>query len=150
MAEKKENIFLIGETHDEIPKNKLPSNLEVLKFLFHNIRILKLSLRESEILVLDELITIYQLAKTPIQQKSRCMTKIDDLYNYWRSLQKSSSRRIDTQEKNEIVFSSNLDDLFDIAHRDVLTMIDDKTKTFLLNQRQPGRIGFIENMSGKC
>lgn len=153
MENKIENIFLIGETHHEIAGNQLPSNLQVLKFLFYNTRILKHSIKVGESLVYNELITFWEKVKIPTQQKSRCMKKIDDLYNDWRSLQRNSLRRNNIQENNEKVFLSHLNNLFDIAHSDVLTMVDDSTKRFLLNQREPNRVGFIddvEDISGKC
>lgn len=69
------NIFLIGGTHYQISGNKLPSNLQILKILFHNIRTLKFSLRDSETLVYNELIIFWQKAKIPTKHKSRCIQK---------------------------------------------------------------------------
>lgn len=146
MQDETENIFLIGDTNSQIDGNQLPSNLQVLQFLFHNLRVLKHNLHDSKQLVYDRLITFWQRVKIPIQQKSRCIAKIDRLYNEWRSLQKSSSIRGITQINKEEGFSSNLQNLFDIAHHDALTMIDDKIKKFLLNQRKPCRVGFIDEI----
>ncbi|CAH1106985.1 unnamed protein product [Psylliodes chrysocephalus] len=146
MQDETENIFLIGHTNSQIDGNQLPSNLQVLQCLFHNLRVLKHNLHDSKQLVYDRLIIFWQRVKIPIQQKSRCIAKIDRLYNEWRSLQKSSSIRGITQINKEEGFSSNLQNLFDIAHHDALTMIDDKIKKFLLNQRKPCRVGFIDEI----
>ncbi|XP_044597242.1 uncharacterized protein LOC123273832, partial [Cotesia glomerata] len=146
MQDEKENIFLIGDTHSQIDGNQLPSNLQVLQFLFHNLRVLNHNLRDSKYLVYDELITFWQKVKIPTQQKCRCIAKIEQLYNDWRSLQKSSSVKGITQTNKEEAFSSSLKNLFDIAHNDALNMIDVKIKNFLLNQRKPCRVGYIDEV----
>lgn len=107
---------------------------------------MKHNLHDSESLVYNELIIFWHKVKIPTQNKSRCITKIYNLYYEWRSLQKSSSRRSDTQENKEKAFLSHLNNLFDIAHNDVLTMVDDKTKSFLIKQRKPNRVGFIDDI----
>lgn len=67
---------------------------------------------------------------------------LEELYNTWRSLQKNSSRRTNTQIKNENEFVQCFDELFDIAHADALNMMTiDIDKQFLITQRQKGRPG---------
>ena len=48
----RENIYLIKNYSNKISGSKLPSNLEVLKALFFNIRVVKLNLRESGRLII--------------------------------------------------------------------------------------------------
>lgn len=140
------NIFLVGSSHYQIDGNKLPSNLQVIKVLFHNIRILNFTLRESASLVYEEINIFWKKAKILIRHKSRCIDKIENLYNEWRKLQKNAGKQTDNQKTKESLFISQFDNLFDFSHNDALIMVNDEVKNFLLNQRKPEHVGFIANI----
>lgn len=135
------NIFLIGDIDTKISGNKLPSKKQVLKVLFFKLRKLKLTLLESATLVIKEVILFWEKARLPTQQSHRAVQKLTDLYKKWRKLQKNAGKFFN-KEKEE-AFSRGLDNLFDIAHGDVMNMVDEKGKEFLLNQRKDGRVGYI-------
>ncbi|KAE9539939.1 hypothetical protein AGLY_005191 [Aphis glycines] len=135
-------IYLIGASSHQLVGCKLPSNKQVLSVLFFNIREVKLSLRESARLVIDETLIFWQKARIPTREVHNCVPMLEELYNTWRSLQKNSSRRTNTQIKNENEFVQCFDELFDIAHADALNMMTiDIDKQFLITQRQKGRPG---------
>lgn len=50
----REKIYLLGYYLHDISGSKLPSNKQVLSVLFFNIRVVKLTLRESARLALQE------------------------------------------------------------------------------------------------
>jgi len=52
----KTKIYLIGDDLNQIIGSKLPSNMQVLKVLFYNLRKVKLNLRQCCSLVLKETI----------------------------------------------------------------------------------------------
>jgi len=138
------SIYLIGNTSHQLVGCKLPSNKQVLSVLFFNIREVKLSLRESARLVIDETLIFWQKARISTREVRNCIPLLEELYNTWRSWQKNSSRRTNTQIKNENEFVQCFDDLFDIAHADALDiMTTDIAKQFLITQRQKGRPGAL-------
>jgi len=94
--------------------------------------------------VIDEILIFWQKARIPTREVRNCVPLLEELYNTWRSLQKNSSRRTNTQIKNENEFVQCFDELFDIAYADVLDiMTTDIDKQFLIAQRQKGRPGAL-------
>lgn len=55
--------------------------------------------------------------------------------------QKHHNRKSATQANNEKAFVDVLDDLFDVAHSDALSMKNNEDRAFLLAQREKGRRG---------
>lgn len=140
----RENIYLIKHTTHQLFGCKLPSNKQVLRVLFHNMRKVNLSLRDSARLVIEEVIIFWQKARIPNREIRHCIPKLEAMYNEWRNLQKNSSRRTDTQIKKENIFIDKFEDLFDIAHSDAMNMISNEIdKQFLNCQRQKGRPGSL-------
>lgn len=135
------NIYLIGDITTQIYGNKLPSKLQVLQVFFFNTRELKLTIDESAKLVIKEVTVFWETARLPTQLKYRCIEKLKRLYQEWRDLQKCVNRTY--SKVNEDRFCAQFHNLFDIAHGNILEMIDSKQKEFLLNQRENGRIGYI-------
>lgn len=65
-------------------------------------------------------------------------------------MRKNSSRRTNTQIKNENEFIQYFDKVFDFAHADGLDiMTTDIDKQFLINQRQKGRQGALMGVDWK-
>jgi len=58
-------IYLIGDDANQIIGSKLPSNMQVLKVLFYNLRKVKLNVRKSCSLVLKETIVFWEKARIP-------------------------------------------------------------------------------------
>lgn len=139
------NIFLIGDIDVQIMGNKLPSKQQVLKLLFFYTRVLNQTIDFAISAVIEEVTTFWRKAQIPTQYVSRCKKKLKDLYTEWRNINKHKDVNISKQNE----FSKSLKNLFDIAHGDALTLIDEKKQNFLLNQRKDGRIGYIANIRSK-
>lgn len=142
----RQNLFLIGNLDTQIYGNKLPSKLQVLKILFFNIRVVKLTLRESAALVVSEVKIFWDKARLPIQKTDRCINKVETLYKEWSILNNHRTRPANLEK--EQAFVSSLKNLFDIAHGDVYEHVDERRKQFLENQRLEGRVGFINDVEG--
>lgn len=140
----RKNVYLIGDLDSQIHGNKLPSKEQVLKVLIYNIREKKLNVRESAKLVLNEVKSFWDKARLPIQQESRCIEKVSALHQTWSNLQKNAGRPFNL--KKEQNFCSDIKNLFDIAHGNILQQIDDRRREFLENQRRDGRVGNIDNI----
>lgn len=153
--EKKRTIVMVGEVSHQIIGANLPSNRQVLQTLFYNMRFVKLDRHESARLTIDSALIFWQQARIPTRDPHKCADKLIKLYNIWDSLKKTSveNMKMSTKEKYD-KFIDELDDLFDIAHSDALTMMRiDEDKKFLEKQRMKGRpgsmLGIDQNLADK-
>lgn len=140
----RQNIYLIGDVDTQIIGNKLPSKLQVLKVFFYHIRILKLKLRDSAEICIDEVKVFWQKAQIPTKRKDHCIDQLLKLYEQYQLLQKSINR--DSNKIKEDEFKSSLLNLFDIAHANATQMVNENIMHFLTQQRQDGRVGYIANI----
>ncbi|KAG0725806.1 hypothetical protein GWK47_037884 [Chionoecetes opilio] len=77
-------------------------------------------------------------------RKTNIVTKIEKLHGEYELLKKGRYRRSEAQISKEKDFEVLLDNLFDVAHGNALTMMtNQEDKEFLLAQREPGRRGRI-------
>lgn len=136
------NIYLIGNVIPQLLGSKLPSKKEVLGVLFFHTRTLKLQVRKSAIMVANEILTFWDKARIPTRGKDKIVTEVEKLYQEWRNLNKSATKRGPLHTAKEEKFVEELDNLFDIAHVNALTrMAVPEAIDFLLAQRQKGRPG---------
>jgi hypothetical protein len=81
-------------------------------------------------------------AKIPIKHRQDSVKKLEQLFGEWKGLKKNKNRQTQTQQTNEASFSEVVAQLFDIAHADAMTLIEnEEDKLFLESQRQKGRPG---------
>ncbi|KAL4132318.1 hypothetical protein QTP88_009490 [Uroleucon formosanum] len=140
----REKIYLINNYSNKISGSKLPSNLDVLKTLFFNLRVVKLNLRESARLIIREVFVFWEKARIPVRLEKHCISKVESLYDEWRTLQKHATRNTASHKEHEKLFISTFNDLFEVAHADALQIMKIETdRLFLINQRKKGRIGFM-------
>lgn len=137
------NLYLIGSYTNQIVGHKLPSNIQVLRVLFFNLREVQLNLRDSARLVMDEAIVFWQKARIPTRDLQHCMSKLESLYDKWKNLQKHVNRHTENERSKRKMFVEIFDDLFDIAHANALEMVPEEGKIFLLAQREKGRRGSL-------
>lgn len=141
VSRQRDKIYLIGYMSHQITGCKLPSNGQVLRSLFYNMRQVKKTLAEAALLTVKEVLLFWDKGKIPTRQSNHCVKKLEKLYDEWRKLQKNANRPSASQNKKEEAFKSALDDLFDVAHQDALQDICEEDKQFLLQQREKGRPG---------
>lgn len=151
--EKLREIAIVGHVSHQILGAKLPSNKQVLEVFFYNMRFVKLDAKQSSSLVIDAVLIFWQQARVPTRRHDKCVDQLLKLYEEWKYLQKrpkvpqARKLRYDT-------FVDNLDDLFDIAHSDAMSLIKiDDDREFLTLQRQKGRpgsmLGIDKNLADK-
>ena len=142
IIKKKQGIWLVGGLITEITGSKLPSNRQVLgRFLYIHSKE-KQTVHCSATTTARELCIFWNKARIPMRQECHVINKIKDLHARWQSLKKNASRRTDCQQRKEDVFVNILDDLFDIAHSDAMTLIQlSEDRDFLVAQREKGRRG---------
>lgn len=142
-VEQQRKIVMIGEVSHQILGAKLPSNRQVLAVFFYNMRFVKMGAKESARLAIDAALIFWQQARIPTRDVYKCVSKVLQIYEDWKTFQKTKVEKmaIGMKQKYES-FITNLDNLFDIAHPDAMTMMRiEEDKVFLQQQRQTGRPG---------
>lgn len=76
----REKVYIIGYCSNALMGSKLPSSSEVLKVLFFYLRKVKLNLRDSSTLVVEELLLFWRKARIPTRAKHHCIEKLEKLY----------------------------------------------------------------------
>lgn len=139
------NHFLIGKCLPNITGNKLPSNRQVLSVLYFNTRVKKTTIKDGAKIAGQEAIVFWEKAALPTRRLDKIVEKIKKLYDKIGNLQKRAKNEKKSQKFLD--FLAELDNLFDISHGNILDMIDEKKKKFLLDQRKKGIVGFISNVN---
>lgn len=102
---KDDEVFLIGYPSHQILGAKLPSNKQVLAVFFYNLRLAHLNLKESAMLVAQEVAVFYSKVRIPIPKMYNCSLKVERLYNEWKDVQRNSSRKNPAQNQKETAFT---------------------------------------------
>lgn len=145
----------IGHVSHLISGAKLPSNRQILKVFFYNMRFVHFGRhncsKQSAQLAVDAAIIFWQQARIPTRDKYKCQAKLVKLYDVWKNVHKeSANKRSDRSKLNVNNFKETLDDLFDIACANALNEISiEEDKKFLLMQRQKGRPGCMAGVDMK-
>src|SRR5262245_47870784 len=135
-------VYLLGSKVTELCGIKLPTQRMVLGFFLHRHLDLKETIRQSSAVTANEVGKFWQKARIPLRHQKNCQTKIEQLFEKWRLIKKNKGRQSTSQKEREEAFVYKLDDLFDIALANALTMMTaDEDKDFLLAQREKGRRG---------
>lgn len=135
-------LFLIGQPCSNISGAKLPSRQQVLRMYFYGTGERKISADESGYLVTDTVMVFWRQAFIPTKHRGDVKKKVHSLVAEWLAIQKNTLRGGETQRKREAEFIAKLDDLFDIAHANVLEMVTNpEDMAFLQLQREKGRQG---------
>ena len=136
------SVWLVGGTEEHFKTSKLPSRGEVLKVLFNYHNVESMSLKDSIDKTASLLLPIWEMARIPTKAENHIVEHIRKLHAEWQGLKKRINRQSATNLENQQTFRDSLDDLFDIAHRDALSLIKiEEDRLFLNAQREKGRRG---------
>lgn len=104
-----------------------------MQVFFYNMRFVKLDSKESARLTIDSTIIFWQQARIPTRDLHKCASKLLKMYDEWKIINKSKPESLSVGLKVKYdAFVSGLDNFFDIAHADALTMIRiEEDKQFL-------------------
>ncbi|KAK4871560.1 hypothetical protein RN001_015684 [Aquatica leii] len=136
----KTNIWLIGQSLRKLNPTKLPFISEVLRLFFYYKNEERKTILESATVTACEVIGLCEKANIPIRLKKHVITKIRKHFKEWQNLKKNKenkNKRSEALKNKEQDWQPKLEDLFDIAHYDVLSIMTvEKDKQFLLLQVQ--------------
>lgn len=105
----------------QITGSKLPSDCQVLRISFYNMRQAKLNTGEAAKLTKQEVIHFWEKTKILTRHVKDCVAKLEKLCDQWKKLQKHITRLASSVQNQKVKdFKSILDDLFDITHQGAL------------------------------
>lgn len=155
-SRRKSEIWLVGQTSSSVPHSKLPSKRDVLSLFFHFQLEKHARFKEASLQTAMKVVEVWDKAKIPTKKQQHIIAKVEGMVNEWKKLKKNRNnkkKRSEGLKKKEDVWAENLDELFDIAHRDALDLMKiEEDKLFLLSQRKhgrPGRIGGLDKTHTK-
>ena len=102
-----DTIYLLGNYESTITGSKLPSVKQVLSVLFFNLRVVKLNLRESATLAVQEAIIFWEKSRIPTRDVKHCISKLEALYDEWRQIQKHAGRTTSSHMEKRVLFNQN-------------------------------------------
>lgn len=133
------DIWLLGQQIQSLDLEhfkQLPTNGEVLRRLFFDLKTVKLPIPTSCSNVADEVLLLYHAANIPTTQKPNIVSKLKGLYQKYVSVGKNKARKTDGQRELETEFMQSMKMMFNVAHADSekLIRIEDD-RQFLADQR---------------
>lgn len=133
-------VWLVGQLIEFLDFEhfkQLPMGGQVLRRLFFDLKVNKLSLSISCSTTIDEVLTIWHAANIPTTQKPNAVYKLKALYERHVSVGKNKARRTNRQIQLENEFSECMQKLFDISHANSAQLIRiEEDLQFLEDQRQ--------------
>jgi len=140
------SVWLIGGLEEGFKTSKLPSRGEVLKVLFYYHVAESMGLKESLDKTVSLLLPVWQMARVPTKAPNHIIEHVRKLHGEWQGLKKRINRTSDTNVSNHTMFQDSLGDLFDVAHRDAMTLMKVEDRLFLEAQREKGRRGTMAGL----
>lgn len=146
----KTDIWLIGQITPALIQTKLPSIKKVLCLFFYYKIKMKQGNKESANSTACVVLALWKKANIPTRLKKHVVNKILQYFTEWQKLKKNKANKAKRSERiqqKEQEWQTKLEDLFDIAHANVLNMMtDEENSSFLMAQRKNGRPGKISNL----
>ncbi|KAK4876617.1 hypothetical protein RN001_009123 [Aquatica leii] len=153
VTQNKTNIWLIDQSLPNLNPIKLPSISEVLRLFFYYKNEERKTILKSATVPACEVIGLWEKASIPIRFKKHVISKIRKHFKEWQNLKKNKEnkkKRSEALKNKEQDWQQKLEDLFDIAHCDALSIMTvEEDKQFLLGQRKKGRQGVIGSVDRK-
>src|SRR6218665_3243481 len=104
---------------------------------------LKKSVRDSARFAVRKVLSLWNMAHIPTTIERNAVEKLEQLFDKWIKLKKSSRRVSITQTANEAAFQADADRLFDIAHADAMTLIKIPEDRLFLTDPHTDRKGYM-------
>ena len=83
----------------------------------------KKTVRDSAAAVADEILDFWYRARIPTKQRYHVIAHVEKLFDEYCKLKKNKGRQTDTQRSKESDFVTHLEELFDIAHEEAMSLI---------------------------
>lgn len=136
---------MLDNLTDDISGNKLPTNKQVLRLLFHYTKNMKTTDYEGCAITIEKVKKCRIFAGIFIFDDKRCIQKLVSLHDEYRKVHKNAG--VSSNHEKEQDFSIKLESLFDIAQSRVFEMVSNDIKNFLIDQRSERKfhLNFLNN-----
>ncbi|XP_063868853.1 uncharacterized protein LOC135104954 [Scylla paramamosain] len=129
------SVWLLGHSEEEITGSQLPSNSRVFRHFFYHHLNVKCTKSESVNAVVEAVFSFWTEAQIPTTTLFYTKKKLKDLVTKYEGLKKNCQCNSEMQRMKEQMFCDDLDELFDVAHKDALIMMkNEEERDFLLSQ----------------
>lgn len=122
------DIWLVGQPLPSLIVSKLPTKREILRRFFYNHNEGKGKLRDSANLTIEEALSFWEKCGVPLSLKKNAVDSLLALHVHWLGLKKSKSRSGDVYQQARNDFQASLDKTYDLAHVDVVNIMEGKIK----------------------
>ena len=132
----KSYIYVVGEPLEQLATRVLPTACDVLRVYFYRHYKEKISQKEAVRTVVQDISNIWAKARVTTYDLKNIVRKLEKLLDTYRNLCRNKKRSGAAQLAKEQAFSESIKLLFDVAHRDAMTIMTiQEDKAFLLDQR---------------
>lgn len=135
-VKKKKEIYLIGYEEEKLVGCKLPTIRQVLGVFLYQYNTLKFPVRKSSSETIKEVQAFWKKAQIPIRRIVNIIKTLENVYDEWKRLRKSRSKKSPTQKEKEDDFQRRINGLFDIAEQNALERLTEDQRQFLQSQCQ--------------
>ena len=138
----KSALYLLGEPITAVSTIHLASSGEALGLLCHHHLSHRLPTRQASLYVIEEVTEVWNIACIQLYniRKDHDIAKLELLYKEWSTLKKHKIHQSESHTSNESQFCAKMNNLFDIAHANAVTIIKiSEDLEFLAAQWEPGR-----------
>jgi hypothetical protein len=147
---KESELYLVGNPTSSLSSSNtyLPSGREVFRVFCHLHLNLRLQMREASESTVEQVMTIWNKFCVPTCRKDNAITKLEKLYKEWTTVKKNKNRKSELQTSKEDEFCLKMNNLFDIANAEALTLMQDQMhREFLIAQRKPRVREFMRSVN---
>uniref|UniRef100_UPI00358FB6CD uncharacterized protein n=1 Tax=Myxine glutinosa TaxID=7769 RepID=UPI00358FB6CD len=129
--------WLLGKPNPNLSTARLPCGLDALRLVqFHHIKEGS-TLPASYKLACEAVVAVWEQARIPTRRIDSCVRKLSKMYEKYLALKKHRTRERESDRKKEVMFKSDLEELFDIATKDAMKEIkNEEDREFLQKQRE--------------
>lgn len=126
-------IRLIGIPVQNLTGRKLPKVKEVMRVFFYQLKVLKLSIKQSANNSADQVIELWKINDIPTSGAPNVVKKVIRCHSEWLKLQKDFNKK--SNKPKEKRFQTDLEQLFDIVSKNSLKTVDDNIRKLYLDQK---------------
>jgi hypothetical protein len=128
----KTEVYLVGQPLDSFGDRLLPTGKDILRRIASH----GANSHENRKKVVDEVLQLWAKARIPTMETRAIIEKLNRILDKYEKLKINRKRKTEQQQTNESLLNDEISKLFDISHKDALSLVTiGEDKDFLIDQR---------------